>query len=272
MVLCARNTPANPALSPSGAGKSTLIVRYADDTFNDALQSTVGVDFKLKTITLLWQRVRLQLWDTNGQERFRSITRAYYRGAQGIALVYDVTDERSFRNIAHWVADIREHDTEDDVVVIICANKIDREVERVISTQVGRELATKCGCDYFETSAKTGYGVEQAFTSVAERVLCGAPRSSRRGWLRARQRLLWAQAATAVGLPATVVARLGQDLLLGPPSADIETNMLDAVLLRHDQQRFVKPQKRRKKKLQNADQNLVSLRDHRPPDEAGMCW
>ena len=60
MVLCARNTPANPALSPSGAGKSTLIVRYADDTFNDALQSTVGVDFKLKTITLLWQRVRLQ--------------------------------------------------------------------------------------------------------------------------------------------------------------------------------------------------------------------
>ena len=98
-------------------------MRFTDDMFVHQT-STLGVDFKTKAITLMWQRVRLQLWDTNGQERFRSITRSYYRGAHGVALVFDTTDPTSFANVTRWVADIRQHKTVEDIAIIICANKV----------------------------------------------------------------------------------------------------------------------------------------------------
>ena len=110
-------------LGDGGAGKSSLLTRFTDDTFVPQT-STVGVDFRTKQITLMWQRVRLQLWDTNGQERFRSITRSYYRGAHGVALVFDTCDAISFGNVSRWVADIRQHKTVEDIVIIICANKV----------------------------------------------------------------------------------------------------------------------------------------------------
>eukprot|EP01043_Picozoa_sp_COSAG02_P051575 COSAG02_NODE_5447_length_4314_cov_27.423488_1_plen_165_part_00 len=110
-------------LGDGGAGKSSLLTRFTDDTFVPTT-STVGVDFRTKLITLMWQRVRLQLWDTNGQERFRSITRSYYRGAHGVALVFDTCDTISFGNVSRWVADIRQHKTVEDIVIIICANKV----------------------------------------------------------------------------------------------------------------------------------------------------
>ena len=113
-------------LGDGGAGKSSLLTRFTDDTFVPQT-STVGVDFRTKLITLMWQRVRLQLWDTNGQERFRSITRSYYRGAHGVALVFDTCDTISFGNVSRWVADIRQHKTVEDIVIIICANKVRRE-------------------------------------------------------------------------------------------------------------------------------------------------
>lgn len=110
-------------LGDGGAGKSSLLTRFTEDTFVPTT-STVGVDFRTKLITLMWQRVRLQLWDTNGQERFRSITRSYYRGAHGVALVFDTCDTISFANVSRWVADIRQHKTVEDIVIMICANKV----------------------------------------------------------------------------------------------------------------------------------------------------
>jgi small GTP-binding protein len=224
-------------------------VRFADDQFDSSLQSTVGVDFKLKTITLMWQRVRLQLWDTSGQERFRSINRAYYRGAQGVVLVYDVCDVVSFRNVTRWVDDIREHATDEDIVVVIVANKIDLAEERIITGQMGRELAERCQCDYWETSAKQGTGVEEAFTSIAQHVMCGGSRRERRRLLRARQRLLGgcviADAPQGGGggggglLPPSVAALVAARL--GAPAAGQSTLVLDQVLDRQEQQVFVVP-------------------------------
>jgi small GTP-binding protein len=267
-------------LGDGGAGKSSLLVRYADDRWDDSLQSTVGVDFKLKSMTLLWQRVRLQLWDTNGQERFRSITRAYYRGAQGVALVYDVTDALSFRNISRWVTDIRQHTAGEEIVVTICANKMDLAAKRVVSKQMGVGLAEECNCEYFETSAKTGSGVDEAFSSMAEHIMCGGSRQHRRRVLRSRQRLLLARAAAlGVGkLPPVVIAQLAA-LLPSPLGCGQTTSALDAVLLRQEQQRYEKPQLRRTKsavqrRVAVSGTRGVSLvqRSQVQPDELGVCW
>jgi Ras-related protein Rab-8A len=194
-------------LGNAGAGKSSLLVRFTDDVFVPQT-STVGVDFRTKIVTMMWLRVRLQLWDTNGQERFRSITRAYYRGAQGVALVFDTCDRQSFANVSRWVADIREHTNGTSVVVVVCANKVDLAACRVVSTAEGRALASEMGCEYFETSAKTGAGVDAAFISMAEHVLCGGPRSLRLELLSARQRLLWCVPATTLSSHGAAMPQL----------------------------------------------------------------
>lgn len=92
-----------------GVGKSCILVRFADDSFTQSFIATIGIDFKIRTIELDGQRVKLQIWDTAGQERFKTITTAYYRGAMGILLVYDVTNETSFKSITSWMRAIEQH-------------------------------------------------------------------------------------------------------------------------------------------------------------------
>lgn len=99
-------------IGDSGVGKSCLLLRFSDDSFTPSFITTIGIDFKIRTITLDGKRIKLQIWDTAGQERFRTITTAYYRGAMGILLVYDVTDEKSFGNIRNWVKNIEQHASE----------------------------------------------------------------------------------------------------------------------------------------------------------------
>uniref|UniRef100_A0A3Q3KKN7 small monomeric GTPase n=1 Tax=Monopterus albus TaxID=43700 RepID=A0A3Q3KKN7_MONAL len=95
-------------IGDSGVGKTCLIIRFAEDNFNSTYISTIGIDFKVKTIEVDGKKVKLQVWDTAGQERFKTITTAYYRGAMGIILVYDITDEKSFQNIQNWMKSIKE--------------------------------------------------------------------------------------------------------------------------------------------------------------------
>merc|ERR1711907_636935 len=109
-------------IGDSGVGKSCLLCRYSDDVFNASFITTIGIDFKIRTIELDGKRIKLQIWDTAGQERFRTITTAYYRGAMGILLVYDVTDETSFNNIRQWVKNI-EANAQDNVNKILIGNK-----------------------------------------------------------------------------------------------------------------------------------------------------
>ncbi|XP_008671601.1 ras-related protein RABE1c [Zea mays] len=125
------------------------------------------IDFKIRTVELDGKRVKLQIWDTAGQERFRTITTAYYRGAMGILLVYDVTDESSFNNIRNWIRNIEQH-ASDNVNKILVGNKADMdESKRAVPTSRGQALADEYGIKFFETSAKTNLNVEQVFFSIA---------------------------------------------------------------------------------------------------------
>ena len=116
------------------------------------------------------KRVKLQIWDTAGQERFRTITTAYYRGAMGVLLVYDITDEQSFLNIRNWMRNIEQHATE-NVQKILIGNKADAHDERVISETRAQELANEYGIKFFETSAKSDINVYESFVTIAKDIV-----------------------------------------------------------------------------------------------------
>ncbi|XP_076921653.1 ras-related protein RABE1c-like [Bidens hawaiensis] len=154
-------------IGDSGVGKSCLLLRFSDGSFTTSFITTIGIDFKIRTIELDGKRIKLQIWDTAGQERFRTITTAYYRGAMGILLVYDVTDESSFNNIRNWIRNIEQH-ASDNVNKILVGNKADMdESKRAVPTAKGQALADEYGIKFFETSAKTNLNVEQVFLSIA---------------------------------------------------------------------------------------------------------
>ncbi|KAH9607769.1 hypothetical protein KSS87_022418 [Heliosperma pusillum] len=150
----------------SCVGKSCLLLRFSDGSFTTSFITTIGIDFKIRTIELDGKRIKLQIWDTAGQERFRTITTAYYRGAMGILLVYDVTDESSFNNIRNWIRNIEQH-ASDNVNKILVGNKADMdESKRAVPTAKGQALADEYGIKFFETSAKTNLNVEEVFFSI----------------------------------------------------------------------------------------------------------
>ncbi|KAJ3669175.1 hypothetical protein LUZ60_011125 [Juncus effusus] len=154
-------------IGDSGVGKSCLLLRFSDGSFTTSFITTIGIDFKIRTIELDNKRIKLQIWDTAGQERFRTITTAYYRGAMGILLVYDVTDESSFNNIRNWIRNIEQH-ASDNVNKILVGNKADMdESKRAVPTAKGQALADEYGIKFFETSAKTSLNVEEVFFSIA---------------------------------------------------------------------------------------------------------
>lgn len=150
----------------SGVGKSCLLLRFADDTFTTSFITTIGIDFKIRTIELDGKRIKLQIWDTAGQERFRTITTAYYRGAQGIVVVYDCTDEASFQSIRNWMRHIEDH-AADNVNKILVGNKCDQVDKKVVDTERGEQLAQEYGVDFLETSAKSNHNVEETFYRIA---------------------------------------------------------------------------------------------------------
>ncbi|KAL5579393.1 hypothetical protein UlMin_011835 [Ulmus minor] len=155
-------------IGDSGVGKSCLLLRFADDSYVESYISTIGVDFKIRTVEQDGKVVKLQIWDTAGQERFRTITSSYYRGAHGIIIVYDVTDEESFKNVKVWLQEIDKY-TSGNVNKLLVGNKCDLTDKKVISYETGKAFADEVGIPFLETSAKNATNVEQAFlTMVAE--------------------------------------------------------------------------------------------------------
>lgn len=131
--------------------------------------TTIGIDFKIKNIDIDGTRIKLQIWDTAGQERFRTITTSYFRGAQGILLVYDVTDRRSFESIRNWISQIQQH-ADVHVNKILVGNKCDMTDEKVVSTEEGQKLAKEFGIAFWECSAKNDINVDDSFIAIARAV------------------------------------------------------------------------------------------------------
>ncbi|XP_078101299.1 ras-related protein Rab-8B [Sander vitreus] len=157
-------------IGDSGVGKTCLLFRFSEDAFNTTFISTIGIDFKIRTIELDGKKIKLQIWDTAGQERFRTITTAYYRGAMGIMLVYDITNEKSFDNIKNWIRNIEEH-ASSDVERMILGNKCDMNDKRQVSKERGEKLAIDYGIKFLETSAKSSLNVEEGFYTLARDIM-----------------------------------------------------------------------------------------------------
>ena len=158
-------------LGDSSVGKTCFLKRYTDNTFQDAYLSTIGFDFKFKTVTLKsGKKVKVQLWDTAGQERFRTIAKSYYKGAHGIILIYDVTNRKTFENIRKWLNQIKE-ETSNKISIILVANKIDCDADlRVVSKEEGEDLAKNAGLPIYEASAKQSINVNESFQFLIEQV------------------------------------------------------------------------------------------------------
>ncbi|XP_037327754.2 ras-related protein Rab-1B-like [Pungitius pungitius] len=156
-------------IGDSGVGKSCLLLRFADDTYTESYISTIGVDFKIRTIDMDSKTVKLQIWDTAGQERFRTITSSYYRGAHGIIIVYDVTEQESFHNVKQWLEEIDRYACE-NVSRLLVGNKSDLISKKVVDVATAQDLASSLNVPFLETSAKSSDNVERAFLTMASEI------------------------------------------------------------------------------------------------------
>eukprot|EP01103_Thecamoeba_quadrilineata_P012554 TRINITY_DN3267_c0_g1_i1.p1 TRINITY_DN3267_c0_g1~~TRINITY_DN3267_c0_g1_i1.p1 ORF type:complete len:207 (-),score=33.30 TRINITY_DN3267_c0_g1_i1:163-783(-) len=148
-------------------GKSCLLVQFTDRKFQPTYDVTIGVEFGSRTVTVDNQTLKLQIWDTAGQEKFRAITRSYYRGAAGCLLVYDITRRETYEHLPEWLDDCRKY-SNPHVTIVLVGNKNDEESKRQVSREEGQEFARKNNIPFFETSAKISTNVDQVFTESAK--------------------------------------------------------------------------------------------------------
>ncbi|KHN78665.1 Ras-related protein Rab-18 [Toxocara canis] len=157
-------------IGESGVGKSSLMLRFVDDTFDPEIAATIGVDFRVTSMTIDGNRVKLAIWDTAGQERFRTLTPSYYRGAQGVICVYDVTNRPSFERLDHWMNEVDTYSTKNNAIKMLVGNKIDK-TSREITREEGLEFAKRHRMLFIEASAKTREGVQCAFEELIEKII-----------------------------------------------------------------------------------------------------
>jgi small GTP-binding protein len=159
-------------IGESGVGKTSIFRRYVDNKFYKDYLATVGTDFRVKTLNINDQEVKLKVWDTAGQERFSNITSQYYKGADGIVVVYDVTDFASFEKVKNWMGQIKENATNDLLCIILLGNKCDCHSEkRVVTAEMGEKLAEELKVKHFETSALENIGINDAFERLAKDIM-----------------------------------------------------------------------------------------------------
>ncbi|KAK6149598.1 hypothetical protein DH2020_017123 [Rehmannia glutinosa] len=147
-------------IGDTGVGKSCLLLQFTDKRFQPVHDLTIGVEFGARMITIDNKPIKLQIWDTAGQESFRSITRSYYRGAAGALLVYDITRRETFNHLASWLEDARQH-ANPNMSIMLIGNKCDLAHRRAVSTEEGEQFAKEHGLIFMEASAKTAQNVEE---------------------------------------------------------------------------------------------------------------
>lgn len=158
-------------LGDPSVGKTCVLMRYTDNNFERNYISTIGLDFRMKTLNYKNKNIKIQIWDTAGQERYMGMTKTYFKGANGILLIYDVTSSSSFKNIEKWLDHIRNNMDTKDIVLILVANKIDLSGARQVTTEMGKSLAQKHEIELFtEVSAKDDVNIEKCFNLLIETV------------------------------------------------------------------------------------------------------
>ena len=152
-------------IGDSGVGKSNLLSRFTRDEFNLESKSTIGVEFATKSIKTEGKTIKAQIWDTAGQERYRAITSAYYRGAVGALLVYDISKANTFENCERWLKELRDH-ADANIVIMLVGNKSDLRHIRAVSPEAALQFAEKHELAFMETSALDSTHVEESFTKI----------------------------------------------------------------------------------------------------------
>ena len=153
-------------LGDTMVGKSSIVLRFSEDKFDDKLFSTIGIDFKTKYIKMGDSSVKVLIWDTAGQEKFQNIAKQYYKGANGVLLIYDVGNRKSFERIDYWLKELKENNRIDELFVCLVGNKIDLGDKRVISTEEGEKYSKDNNIYFMEVSAKTGENVNELFSKA----------------------------------------------------------------------------------------------------------
>ena len=158
-------------LGDSSVGKTCFLLRYCDKSFQDVHLSTIGLDYRLKSMTLKNNKnIKLQIWDTAGQDRFRAITKNYYKGANGIILIYDISTTQTFENVKVWINQIKE-EANANVIIYLVGNKIDLPKDkRTVSEEEGQKLADEYKFLFKEASAKEGTNVNEIFQELVEKI------------------------------------------------------------------------------------------------------
>ena len=151
-------------------GKSCILLQFTDNKFRNQHELTIGVEFGAKTIQIDGKTIKIQIWDTAGQEAFQAITRTYYKGAIGALLVYDITRRETFTHVTKWLEEVRNNSSK-TITIILIGNKKDLEDKRQISYEEGEALAKENGLLFLETSAKTAYNVIESFNLSAQSIL-----------------------------------------------------------------------------------------------------
>ena len=152
-------------IGDSGVGKSNLLSRFTRNEFNLESKSTIGVEFATRSVQVDGKSIKAQIWDTAGQERYRAITTAYYRGAVGALVVYDIAKHLTFENVERWLKELKDH-TDQKVVTMLVGNKSDLRHLRAVTTEEAKALAEKFDLSFIETSALDSTNVETAFQNI----------------------------------------------------------------------------------------------------------
>ena len=155
-------------LGSTTVGKSSMVLRFSEDKFDDNQFATIGIDFKTKYIKIGDASVKVFFWDTAGQEKFQNIAKQYYKGANGVLLIYDITSRKSFERLDFWLKELKDNNRIEELFLCLIGNKIDMEEKREVTTEEGEKYAKDNNLNFFEVSAKTGKGINKLFSTVVK--------------------------------------------------------------------------------------------------------